>query len=1637
MSVLPRAARPDTRLLIAVIALAMLALVVVMATDAKGWDTNDTAGWQSLYIAGSTELDPPNEHSYLSVLAARQLGLEELLGNTGSATIRVVDLNATLFRPGLRRLPAPGDLPSTAVEERAIPTPTHFAGLPDYSYTMYDWINKNSICPVLPANARNREGCHDFAGWMGAFNANHFGSQSVGMYQRYHAIALSLARRAALVRQTIASSGNAEELAAHDSALREMEIEALAFENIGLHFLQDRWAMGHMWERWNAADYPQMSASFAFNFLVGAMSGLIHGSESVTRPKGTIGDTILGPIDAIHRLVQDPLSSPAKRPDPFNPLGIEPARWSDGTGSANPEGGVGDWRLGDMLAGRYAGYPLQVAVQRQRMLDCIAGGLGSIVLAFGPSASGTGYGQHGFTLTSRVPPLGEHCWDAWATDESLEKALFSDDWVRWATTEVADDGKISELVNMAPDFTVMNLDVPFQELYRVYRTNVAIIGARVRIQQLRNARSPNGYKSTVLARGGLGPLILDKGLQPGNAYGVGRWVEPTDLATLPELDDRTGADRRALFGFFSRSHIDHWARGADSLFPGIRGSKDPAKRAACVFLAGMMYQRTSPEYDGPQAEVRSTGSRGAIRSLVSIMGVDEPVDKDDVPIVIEPGYVGGNERGEQQPFAMREGVQQTVHNWCDAVPILHLRRESSGVMNGEDLVALAVSGDEITLTGLRLGGREGQLLLRGRDTEERAARVTRWRDREIRIRLAPGEYQPGEYRARIKTSDGRESVGRFVVRLVDREAAAQLAEWQAAGDAAEKSAVCRLEQDYQLTQAVDEATYRDELAQQERQRDWARDRSRDVDARVAAANDSLARLTALRARLQRRIDVTMQAARDFESKFQQREQRLVRRIEQKKQSVAYLERDPDPRAVRLRDIAALELGEMEAELERRRQRWREEASEGEGGPSALARGIMQQSIRENREQLDELRWDIERAKSELEFALDAKRRLENDIETRQAKIDQLKSAAPAFLRRVPPPWITAIDAGRYRAEWVSQEAELERFDRAIEVTDRLIADQRHLLRRIELDIGRAEHALLDADQRWQYLWNRYEGRIQIEAYADIGLELADSYENIFGFKSPAGAARANPLAVAGAAVVEAAFRIADARWGEPPSFDDPKLAREMIELRQTMAGNPAAEAAAAYQLNPSARLFAGANESSATGTQLDQRAYPSFGDRVAGELSKPKEHFKSQLQNAIEVFSESPIRTELQRGAYWSRIVLGARGLREAIPANDPMRQAASLLYASAGFQRELAGESLRRMFSADIIKGELKRLSGQGFVSLGKDVGKTAFKEGVKELIEREKLDAFLDVFAEELAYFAFRREYSFLAAQRQREILDLEILGEIRAELVAKRDRVLPGRLLRVASNEIFAAGEHRMTITFSEPVEDVRVTIANATVDSVVPAPDGKTAVARFTFAFSAVPPESHAQVSVEASAPRTRKVLDGDPHTIPCYHADSSWLRYEQVADVTHRLRVAPPGDALSVVLLVDASGSMNTALPSGVQRLDAVKGSIRRWFTARQIPERSEFAVWAISRGAPTLVVPFTRDTAVALQAIDALSPDGDTPLARTVDEAGLYLLAYGSNRRRALIILSDGVDSKGEDYTRAIERLRRRAVGVDVERLDR
>ncbi len=296
--------------------------------------------WKKVYLGTSAT----NEHTAIGIEALTALGAGVLAQEhvDAGALVRITDLNASMLtaRAGLR--PSYGDVGATPLEERALPSPPHFAGLPDYSWALHDWINKGAFCPVQPspmdaaylaiADEVDYDLCHHFKGVMGALNSNHFGVQAKVTYEHLHRIALDRAYQASWLRERLSSDPVAT--GEWHSAVLETELEALVFESVAQHFLQDRWCICHMWNRWNAADYDDLPVqNLALNGLVAGVSGLIHGAESI------VG-------------VPLPMCSPTQDAD-----GTVYPMIFDGTMRAH---GVGDMRLSDLINGEYRGRAIDV-----------------------------------------------------------------------------------------------------------------------------------------------------------------------------------------------------------------------------------------------------------------------------------------------------------------------------------------------------------------------------------------------------------------------------------------------------------------------------------------------------------------------------------------------------------------------------------------------------------------------------------------------------------------------------------------------------------------------------------------------------------------------------------------------------------------------------------------------------------------------------------------------------------------------------------------------------------------------------------------------------------------------------------------------------------------------------------------------------------------------------------------------------------------------------------------------------------------------------------------------------------------------------------------------------------------------------
>jgi len=441
--------------------------------------------WKSIFIcSGLTAKEciqkTRDEHPALSEIALQRIGAAKAYGLKGD-NLYVTDLNASLFHLDDEGL-------NSILARRNIPAPALFSSIPDFNHTIYDWVNKSHICPVLPEQADNYDKCHMFKGWMGALNSSHFGSQTAKIYTYMHALALKEAAHARSLREKIAADGKIDQKDLKDF-VREAEFFALAYEGFAQHFLADRWSVGHMWERWNAPDYKNRAFSrLDGNFEVGVAAGLLHGSEDITTLEDpmsspSISKTDKGILDDIQYLdkwqkrdlrktlgidktvklqdgVKTILGTGIKKKlktivSPITGLFMNAnedkidiirkqkffARYRhEGQAKASPSiDSIGDLRLNDMM---YERYMSNVPRQREEMFGCLSAGWSEVIRAFGQGKGG-GFGSRNVKLhgVAGFKALNYKCDDVWATNGAIGLGWNLDYLVGTA-------GKASNLINL-------------------------------------------------------------------------------------------------------------------------------------------------------------------------------------------------------------------------------------------------------------------------------------------------------------------------------------------------------------------------------------------------------------------------------------------------------------------------------------------------------------------------------------------------------------------------------------------------------------------------------------------------------------------------------------------------------------------------------------------------------------------------------------------------------------------------------------------------------------------------------------------------------------------------------------------------------------------------------------------------------------------------------------------------------------------------------------------------------------------------------------------------------------------------------------------------------------------------------------
>lgn len=763
-----------------------LGLVAVTLLTAYDTAVISRIPWQSIYQAEQADSIP--EHTNIADDTFDYLDpsgqLRVRFGRGGTATLDVVDLNASHFRHDLLYGVDPfGDDEETEAEERTIPSPGLFAGLPDYSYAIYDWLNKNQTCPAFPDEAYTAR-CHEFMGWLGAMNSVHFGSQAEDMYAHLHTNALRLAEDARDMREAMSPAERIE----YAEEIEEAELLALAYEGYAQHFIQDRWAMGHMWERWAAPDPTQQEAILPAHLAIGALAGLVHGAEAVVQN-----------MPALEYLLMraDPMSSPLPGPNGVAvPMEYRHVR-ADGTMS-DPIPAVGDERYADMISGQFSlnrydpaeyNQTLNVPQQIESMRFCTGAGWAEVIRTLGPGDEG-GYSSFSVPLGADAPTVAvlehEDCWNNWATNESMALGFLGPNPGRAVAVLAAIDLNVQRFPDVPNE-----ANNPFVS----DRTEVVAYATRI---WLRGRDDPHGtevsrgtmesYAGNLASWVGAGDMFNPNslwGFQSGNAYELPNYVVPVGLESiytsqqpdaLPDYSYR-GRDIQTLYGVFSGVFADHWCEHTDVLSE-WRVDPNVMNREMCEVLGQRIYNGTHPSYEGSQSRERRN-EHGSVRSMCSIREVsqlesDEQDDRDN-PYWLDQGYVPVAE-DRQELDGVNTSLDPVV-NWCARTPVIAL--DESEDLN-RDNIAVEVDPEDVSLrlSGWDLGLSPGEARLTDPETGQilELDQIVSWTDAEIHFDISDLELVDGrDYTIELRTAatayhdNGLAMVGLAKVRVTDFE----------------------------------------------------------------------------------------------------------------------------------------------------------------------------------------------------------------------------------------------------------------------------------------------------------------------------------------------------------------------------------------------------------------------------------------------------------------------------------------------------------------------------------------------------------------------------------------------------------------------------------------------------------------------------------------------------------------------------------------------------------------------------------------------------------------------------------------------------------------------------------------------------
>ncbi len=505
-------------------------LILSIPSSGLAWISGDES------IPGPLRADIPhavtelnNEHGLLWQQSMEFAGLPQAL-------IGEFDL---VYWTDANGFPAPlGSAPVRTIRPYAL---DGMSALPDHSFSLWDWAAGNLTCPI-GAPGGSAVACHRSAGHMGPVGARHFPPQTRLTYAHYHALAMDRARQCATLADALLDPGSdIDDGLDADQFIEECEREALLLEAFGQHFLQDAWAIGHMWERWGSADlrdYEERDIAEA----VALGAALIHGAESVLDEPDDLSSSVSGQVAFTY--------------------------------SGGVSAGAGDLHLSELDSN--ASYD----AQRTGLYRCAVAGIRAV---YGASRmrSGVmdGYSGPG-TPATESELLGDGCFGQRATDDAMLEAI------GLSGNSIVRGVQLAGASNL-----VRSTGVERDDLSDDFRLELLRL---LSISWLSEVQGPNGLPVEDLA-GGRNAFSSFMGVASNAGFEVlAPYVDPEASTDWPlpagEGDAAQGNDvdarpSRVLARVFNRAHITGWCDDVEAspsvLRDGFQANPTAAMLALC------------------------------------------------------------------------------------------------------------------------------------------------------------------------------------------------------------------------------------------------------------------------------------------------------------------------------------------------------------------------------------------------------------------------------------------------------------------------------------------------------------------------------------------------------------------------------------------------------------------------------------------------------------------------------------------------------------------------------------------------------------------------------------------------------------------------------------------------------------------------------------------------------------------------------------------------------------------------------------------------------------------------------------------------------------------------------------------------